>query len=215
MQWADLQRIIAEEVAAALARGRDPHVRVPLGARTTAVPTVCEASSTRVRRGWASTPARECRRTWRRSSITRSSRPMRRAHEIEKLCHEAREFGFATVCVNPTWVATVRHACSAGSSTGRLHGRRIPVGRDNNGREADMRRAVSFTMVRSEVDMVINVGALKSGDLGVVERDIAAVASACRDCGVLSKVIIEAALLSDEEKISACARRPRPRVPTT
>ena len=57
----------------------------------------------------------------------------------------------------------------------------------------------------SEVDMVINVGALKSGDLGVVERDIAAVVAACRDCGVLSKVIIEAALLTDEEKISACA----------
>jgi deoxyribose-phosphate aldolase len=53
--------------------------------------------------------------------------------------------------------------------------------------------------------MVINVGALKSGDLGVVERDIAAVVIACRECGVLSKVIIEAALLTDEEKISACA----------
>ena len=52
----------------------------------------------------------------------------------------------------------------------------------------------------NEVDMVINVGALKSGDLAVVERDIAAVVGACRDCGVLSKVIIEAALLTDEEK---------------
>ncbi len=56
----------------------------------------------------------------------------------------------------------------------------------------------------NEVDMVINVGALKSGDLAVVERDIAAVVGACRECGVLSKVIIEAALLTDEEKISAC-----------
>ena len=52
--------------------------------------------------------------------------------------------------------------------------------------------------------MVINVGALKSGDLGLVECDIAAVVSACRDCSVLSKVIIEAALLTDEEKVSAC-----------
>ena len=57
----------------------------------------------------------------------------------------------------------------------------------------------------NEVDMVINVGALKSGELGVVERDIAAVVSACKDCGVLSKVIIEAALLTDEEKVTACA----------
>jgi deoxyribose-phosphate aldolase len=56
----------------------------------------------------------------------------------------------------------------------------------------------------AEVDMVINVGALKSGDPGLVERDIASVVAACRDCGVLSKVIIEAALLTDEEKIIAC-----------
>jgi deoxyribose-phosphate aldolase len=57
----------------------------------------------------------------------------------------------------------------------------------------------------TEVDMVINIGALKSGDLGLVEQDIAAVVTACRDCRVLSKVIIEAALLTDEEKVSACA----------
>ena len=51
--------------------------------------------------------------------------------------------------------------------------------------------------------MVINVGALKSGDLRVVEQDIEAVVRPCRECGVLSKVIIEAALLSDEEKVAA------------
>jgi deoxyribose-phosphate aldolase len=56
----------------------------------------------------------------------------------------------------------------------------------------------------SEIDMVINVGALKSGDLRLVERDIEAVTGPCRECGVLSKVIIEAALLSDEEKVTAC-----------
>jgi deoxyribose-phosphate aldolase len=55
-----------------------------------------------------------------------------------------------------------------------------------------------------EVDMVINVGALKSGDLRTVERDIEEVAGRCRACGVVSKVIIEAALLSDDEKVSAC-----------
>ena len=52
--------------------------------------------------------------------------------------------------------------------------------------------------------MVINVGALKSGDLRIVERDIEAVTTPCRDCGALSKVIIEAALLTDDEKITAC-----------
>src|SRR4029453_7886878 len=56
-----------------------------------------------------------------------------------------------------------------------------------------------------EIDMVINVGALKSGDLRRVECDIQAVVAACPECGVLSKVFIEAALLTDEEKVSACA----------
>jgi deoxyribose-phosphate aldolase len=55
-----------------------------------------------------------------------------------------------------------------------------------------------------EIDMVINVGALKSGDLRAVERDIESVVAPCRDCGALSKVIIEAALLTDDEKITAC-----------
>ena len=55
-----------------------------------------------------------------------------------------------------------------------------------------------------EIDMVINVGALKSGDLRVVERDIEAVTGPCREAGAISKVIIEAALLTDEEKVTAC-----------
>jgi deoxyribose-phosphate aldolase len=55
-----------------------------------------------------------------------------------------------------------------------------------------------------EIDMVINVGALKSGDLRLVERDIEAVTIPCRDAGALSKVIIEAALLTDDEKVTAC-----------
>ena len=66
----------------------------------------------------------------------------------------------------------------------------------------ETRRAI-FDGAR-EIDMVINVGALKSGDLRVVERDIEAVTVPCRDCGVLSKVIIEAALLTDDEKVTAC-----------
>jgi deoxyribose-phosphate aldolase len=66
----------------------------------------------------------------------------------------------------------------------------------------ETRRAI-FDGAR-EVDMVINVGALKSGDLRVVERDIEAVTTPCRDAGVTSKVIIEAALLTDDEKMTAC-----------
>jgi deoxyribose-phosphate aldolase len=56
----------------------------------------------------------------------------------------------------------------------------------------------------AEIDMVINIGALKSGDLRLVEGDIAAVVSPCREANVVSKVIIEAVLLTDEEKITAC-----------
>jgi deoxyribose-phosphate aldolase len=66
----------------------------------------------------------------------------------------------------------------------------------------ETRRAI-FDGAR-EIDMVINVGALKSGDLRLLERDIESVAGPCRDSGVLSKVIIEAALLTDDEKVTAC-----------
>jgi len=64
-------------------------------------------------------------------------------------------------------------------------------------------RRVIFDGAR-EVDMVINVGALKSGDVRLVEKDIEVVAAVCRDAGAISKVIIEAALLTDEEKVTAC-----------
>jgi deoxyribose-phosphate aldolase len=72
----------------------------------------------------------------------------------------------------------------------------------SGGDRGETRRAI-FDGAR-EIDTVINVGALKSGDLRLTERDIEAVVSACRDCGVLSKVIIEAALLTEEEKVAAC-----------
>ena len=122
--------------------------------------------------------------------------------EIESLCREAAQFKFATVCVNPAWVAEAARLLS-GSGVGVCSVVGFPLGAttaDVKGYEA--RRAI-FDGAR-EIDMVINVGALKSGDLRVVERDIEAVTSPCRDCRVLSKVIIEAALLTDEEKITAC-----------
>ena len=122
--------------------------------------------------------------------------------EIESLCREAAQFKFATVCVNPAWVATASRLL-AGSGVGVCSVVGFPLGAttpDVKGYET--RRAI-YDGAR-EIDMVINVGALKSGDLRMVERDIEAVASSCRDCGVLSKVIIEAALLTDEEKVTAC-----------
>ena len=121
---------------------------------------------------------------------------------IEELCREAAQFKFATVCVNPTWVALSARLL-AGTGVGVCSVVGFPLGAttaDVKGYETQ--RAI-FDGAR-EIDMVINVGALKSGDLRVVERDIAAVTAPCRECGALSKVIIEAALLTNDEKVTAC-----------
>src|SRR2546430_9173140 len=121
--------------------------------------------------------------------------------EIETLCREAVEYGFATVCVNPTWVALCAHALR-GSTAKVTSVVGFPLGATTpDVKHYETRRAI-FDGAR-EIDMVINVGALKSGDLRLVERDIEAVTGPCRACGALSKVIIEAALLTDDEKITA------------
>ena len=122
--------------------------------------------------------------------------------DIEKLCREASEFHFATVCVNPTWVATAA-ALLKGTGVGVCSVVGFPLGATPaDVKNYETRRAIFDGA--TEIDMVINIGALKSGDLRVVERDIEAVVEPCRQCGVTSKVIIEAALLTDEEKITAC-----------
>ena len=122
--------------------------------------------------------------------------------EIEKLCREAAEFRFATVCVNPVWVAESARLLR-GSGVGVCSVVGFPLGATTaDVKHYETRRAIFDGAV--EIDMVINVGALKSGDLRTVERDIEAVVEPCRQCGAISKVIIEAALLTDEEKITAC-----------
>jgi deoxyribose-phosphate aldolase len=121
--------------------------------------------------------------------------------DIETLCREAAEFGFATVCVNPCWVAlSARLLAGSRSSVCSVVG--FPLGATTpDVKHYETRRAI-FDGAR-EIDMVINIGALKSGDLRLVERDIEAVVAPCRDAGVVSKVIIEAALLTDAEKVTA------------
>jgi deoxyribose-phosphate aldolase len=122
--------------------------------------------------------------------------------DIEALCREAAEYKFASVCVNPTWVALCASLLQAsGVKVCSVVG--FPLGATTpDTKHYETRRAI-FDGAR-EIDMVINVGALKSGDLRVVERDIEAVTFPCRESGALSKVIIEAALLTDDEKITAC-----------
>jgi len=122
--------------------------------------------------------------------------------DIETLCREAATFRFATVCVNPAWVALAAQRL-AGSGVLVCSVVGFPLGATTPDVKAYETRRTIFDGAR-EVDMVINVGALKSGDLRLVERDIEAVVTPCRDCGAVSKVIIEAALLTDEEKVTAC-----------
>jgi deoxyribose-phosphate aldolase len=122
--------------------------------------------------------------------------------DIEKLCREAAEFHFATVCVNPAWVATAA-ALLRGTGVGVCSVVGFPLGATTaDVKNYETRRAIFDGA--TEIDMVINIGALKSGDLRTVERDITAVVDACRQCDVISKVIIEAALLTDDEKVAAC-----------
>ncbi len=122
--------------------------------------------------------------------------------QIAQLCYEARKYGFASVCVNPTNVKLCAQL---------LEGSGIPVctvvGFPLGATPPDVKVFEAQEAIRDgakEVDMVINVGALKSRDYELVERDIASVARACHAGGAILKVIIEAALLTDEEKVVAC-----------
>jgi deoxyribose-phosphate aldolase len=120
---------------------------------------------------------------------------------VEQLCREAMQFHFATVCVNPTWVHLSSRVLE-GSGVGVCSVVGFPLGATTpDVKHYETRRAIFDGA--TEIDMVLNIGALKSGDLRLVEQDIEAVVRPCRECGVLSKVIIEAALLTDDEKVTA------------
>jgi len=122
--------------------------------------------------------------------------------QIAQLCYEARKYGFATVCVNPTNVRLCVQLLK-GSPVGVCTVVGFPLGATPPEVKAyETQQALDDGA--TEVDMVINIGALKSKDYALVERDIATVARTCHAGGVLLKVIIEAALLTDEEKATAC-----------
>ena len=122
--------------------------------------------------------------------------------DIRKLCQEAAQFGFASVCVNPTWVKKASEFLK-GSGVPVCTVIGFPLGATLPDVKAYEARRAIFNGA-TEVDMVINVGALKSGDICAVEDDIRAVAEAAHENHVLCKVIIETALLTDEEKVRAC-----------
>ncbi len=129
--------------------------------------------------------------------------------DLKKLCAEAREFRFASVCVSPSYVPLAARELDGSpvlvcTVVGFPSGAHVP-----EIKAMEARRAIRDGA--KEIDMVINIGALKSGRDEDVYRDIRAVVEACEDGGAVSKVIIEAALLTDGEKVRACELAKRAR----
>ncbi|QPA30120.1 deoxyribose-phosphate aldolase [Thermaerobacillus caldiproteolyticus] len=121
--------------------------------------------------------------------------------QIVKLCEEAKQYNFASVCVNPTWVATAAELLK-GTDVKVCTVIGFPLGANTPETKAfETKNAIENGA--TEVDMVINIGALKDGNDELVERDIRAVVDAAKG-KALVKVIIEACLLTEEEKVRAC-----------
>jgi len=121
--------------------------------------------------------------------------------QIHQLCQEARTFAFASVCVNPTWVALCAELL-AGSTVKTCTVAGFPLGATLT----EVKAAETAAVIRlgaQEVDMVINVGRLKDQAYQVVYDDIAAVVAAAKPHGVIVKVIIETFLLTEAEKVAA------------
>ena len=122
--------------------------------------------------------------------------------DVLKACAEALEYNFASVCVNAYWVPLVAHQLK-GSPVKVCTVVGFPLGATST--ESKVYEATSaIRQGAQEVDMVLNVGELRSGDLESVKVDIAAVAEACHANGAILKVILETALLDDKQKVIAC-----------
>ena len=120
--------------------------------------------------------------------------------QIETLIEEAKKYDFASVCVNPTWVSLAAQALKATDvKVCTVIG--FPLGANTPELKA-FETSDAIQNGANEIDMVINIGALKSRNFDLVERDIRAVVEAAK--GTLVKVIIETCLLTDDEKVKAC-----------
>lgn len=122
--------------------------------------------------------------------------------EVDKVCEEARVHGFGAVCVNPVYVPRAA-AALRGSPVAVATVIGFPLGANQPEVKAAESR-LALQQGATELDMVLNVGALKSRDLGLVARDIEAVVEEGHKAGALVKVIIETCYLTDEEKVLAC-----------
>jgi len=128
-------------------------------------------------------------------------RPEASGAQIDKLCDEAIKYKFCSVCVNGSWVAhCARRLSGTGVKVAAVVG--FPLGA-MLGRAKNLEARHAIEDGAREIDMVMNIGALKSGDLKLVEDDILWVVRACTSRALL-KVILETALLTDQEKILAC-----------
>ncbi len=130
-------------------------------------------------------------------------KPEATRNDVVKICREARQYGFASVCVNPYWVPLVR-AELAGSAVKVCTVVGFPLGATST--EAKVAEtAVAVRVGATEIDMVINIGALRSGDDDAVRQDIRQVVETAHEAGAIVKVILETALLDDAQKATACA----------
>lgn len=121
--------------------------------------------------------------------------------EIAQLCYEARKYGFASVCVNPTWVSLCAELLK-GSEVKVCTVIGFPLGATSSESKA-FETETAIKQGATEIDMVINVGALKARDIETVAKDIRGVVKAAHAHGIIVKVIIETVLLTDEEKTIA------------
>ncbi len=129
-------------------------------------------------------------------------RPEATRDDIAKVCREARKYNFASVCINPYWVPLVA-AELAGSPVKVCTVIGFPLGATST--EAKVAETEAALRVGAqEIDMVQNVGALRSGDHDAVKADIAAVVEVTHRAGGIVKVILETALLDDNQKVIAC-----------
>lgn len=122
--------------------------------------------------------------------------------DVAKVCREARQYGFASVCVNPYWVPVVRTELE-GSPVKVCSVVGFPLGATMT--EAKLAEAAAALRAgAAELDMVINVGALRSGDHEAVKLDIQQIVKVAHEAGAIVKVILETALLDDNQKAVAC-----------
>jgi len=128
-------------------------------------------------------------------------KPDASVEQVNALCDEAAKYHFYSVCVNSSWVEhCVRRLGGTGVKTCAVVG--FPLGAmDKRVKSFEARTAVANGA--AEIDMVMNVGAMKAKDLKTVREDMLAVRRACRS-GIVLKVILETCLLNDEEKVLAC-----------